>query len=558
MKTSTWFILILATLALGAALRIQGINFGAPAADARPDENLVIAEAVYLLAGDQVRFHRYPPALMYVYAGLFEIGSTLGLLDNDHLYGYAVDPLPYHLIGRWFTAILGIATIVLVSLTAHRLFSWHASLVAAACMAFYPLHVLHSHFATVDVPAAFFAALAIHLTLTAKRGDSKKLIAAAFVAGVAAAVKYPVGMVAILPLIRVLWNRNGWRSTLFVCLATVAGLLMAAPTWLTDPTGVWDGIQTEAASQHGRRDLMSWGEITSHHGRFSLIAGFGTLAMLTSTLGFVVGAKRQRSLLLLVIFAVLLSLFNVFLGVPFARYFVPLAPILALATASLCSHASPKFLAWTVAILVGLQTPNLIHSHFSSEMLSQRDTRAQLLDAFANGTLPRDIPVIRPSWPFDSFPIATNAAFSLAPLTPSATASKRENLTRELAAKLRPETNRLRVFEFGEKQKSEIDLAQILSDNDMLYIEPETPAFGDESLTFPFQRNAVGPDVRKSVAAGMVKMTLLLDLDPRLDGAFPDGSMFERFEYWFLPMEDARAVRRPGPRIRVFRISAKK
>ena len=42
----------------GAALRFSGIDFGSPAASARPDEDLLIREALYLCAGDEVRYHR--------------------------------------------------------------------------------------------------------------------------------------------------------------------------------------------------------------------------------------------------------------------------------------------------------------------------------------------------------------------------------------------------------------------------------------------------------------------------------------------------------------------
>jgi 4-amino-4-deoxy-L-arabinose transferase-like glycosyltransferase len=82
------------------------------------------------------------------------------------------------------------------------------ALFAAFLMAFLPGHAQHSHFATVDVPATFFVALALYFAVRALREVNqdfswhrKQLLIAAGVAGLAAATKYNGGLVLIAPLV---------------------------------------------------------------------------------------------------------------------------------------------------------------------------------------------------------------------------------------------------------------------------------------------------------------------------------------------------------------------
>ncbi len=552
-----WIMFFFGVLVLGLFLRVRGLGFGEPDASCRPDEDLVIREAIYIVSGDQVRYHRYPPALMYGQAACFRLGAALGFLPKDAFMGYAQDPLPYHLIGRWLSLILGFGTLVVVGMTARKLSDWRGATLATLALACFPLHVLHSHFATVDVPGTFFVALSIYFVVCSEKREPKFLIFSGIAAGLAAATKYPMGFVAITPLIGALRGRRPLRLAILVSLATLSGLLLGAPTWLFSPMEVWQGLQVEAGSQSGRRALVGLQEILSHHWRFSLIGGFGLINAILGFLGLLVARKRGKDVGLGFVF--ILLIFNLFLGVPFARYFLPLAPVLSLGLVSLCCFSSPRWRWAFLLCLLVVQVPNALLSYTLGSTLQEKDTRGQLLEAFADGSLPQNLPIIRPSWPFETFPAATNGKLLLAPTSIEPSLDRRTFLLRSLAFQAQQSPPGLKVLEFGKETKDFINLEELLKQGDFLYIAPETPAFADASLTFPIQKDVVTPHLVAAAKAGKITMKELLDLKPFAPGEeeFPPSNLYEGFDYWFIPMNEPGRIQRPGPRIHVYRISAR-
>nr|MBN1229257.1 glycosyltransferase family 39 protein [Anaerolineae bacterium] len=78
------------------------------------------------------------------------IGELLGKWDYSSL----------HLVGRTISALLDLATIVLLFFIARRLFDWRIGLLTASLYAFAALPIQQSHFFTVDPYASFFVAAA--------------------------------------------------------------------------------------------------------------------------------------------------------------------------------------------------------------------------------------------------------------------------------------------------------------------------------------------------------------------------------------------------------------
>src|SRR5690606_11756698 len=101
-----------AIMAVGLALRLQGMGFGAPADRCRWDEQFAVVEAICRVGGDpHLHFHNYPPGLIHAYSVLFRLGAKLGLLHEIDLASFANDPASFYRCGRILSTILGVLTL---------------------------------------------------------------------------------------------------------------------------------------------------------------------------------------------------------------------------------------------------------------------------------------------------------------------------------------------------------------------------------------------------------------------------------------------------------------
>lgn len=160
---------------LALLFRLDGIGWGLPNAarwySFHPDERQTVAAVLSLdfFSGDfNPNFFNYPSLYLYLtYLANFLMGG-FGLT-------HVITPqnaqwaIPHDVIfaGRFVSALLGAATILPVYDMARRLFTPRFSGLAAFAMAMAPAAVQHSHFATVDISATFFVALALMFAVRA-------------------------------------------------------------------------------------------------------------------------------------------------------------------------------------------------------------------------------------------------------------------------------------------------------------------------------------------------------------------------------------------------------
>ena len=162
MSTKRWLTLILIA---GGTLRVVPIWFGLPYGNARPDEETALGHAMAILGGDpNPHFFHWPSLTFYLFAGLFQIASSLrGLMGVDpHL-----TDAHRLLIARGCVALAGTATIGVLFRIGRRIGGDAAGLVAALFLAVSILHVRESHFAMTDALMTFFATLSLALLLRA-------------------------------------------------------------------------------------------------------------------------------------------------------------------------------------------------------------------------------------------------------------------------------------------------------------------------------------------------------------------------------------------------------
>ncbi|MBI2842093.1 MAG: glycosyltransferase family 39 protein [Armatimonadetes bacterium] len=342
-KSRSWSLpALILTAAIAAAFRLWGIRWGFPDElhqfTYHPDE---IFQVVAMLRLDPFSL-RFDPGFYNYPSGYMNLGSAA--LKTAMGYGLNVDGTltGAYLVARLLTASLGVLTIPIVYVAASRLSGRAVGFVAALILAIMPLHVVHSHFATVDVPSAFWVAAALlGAAAILHRPSTAAYVLAGAAAGFAMGTKYNAAF-AILPVLAAHFLREDtarFRTRIrdgrvWAAIGSfAAAFFLATPGMLLVPGRYAGGFLYEmkhAASGHG---LVFEGE------------GPGWFSVLTNSLGYGLGilllvivlfsvalavVRHKRSDLVLLSFIVPYFLLIALSKVHFARYAIPLLPPLAI------------------------------------------------------------------------------------------------------------------------------------------------------------------------------------------------------------------------------------
>ncbi len=333
-------LLLAGIIAAAFALRVRHLMSGVPLG-VGIDEPAVVDRALEIVRTGNwnPRGFDYPSLVIYMQAMVNVLQFLRGAMDGrwGSLDNY--DIASAYEAGRFVTALLGTATVWLTYRLGKDLHSRTLGLLAAACLAVYPMHVRESHFVLTDAPATALVALALLLTLrAARRRTMAAYFAAAFAAGLAAAAKYNGGVVAIVvPLTWLLHDRasaDRGRKAALIALGVVAGFLVAVPYALIDLPAFLNGLGAQMARFSGGElssgDDAPWRAYLTH---LSLAwQPWLPLAVLGAAL---VAWRRHRWQLWLVPIAFTLAYFYVLAThrVVYGRYALPLLPAISLLAA---------------------------------------------------------------------------------------------------------------------------------------------------------------------------------------------------------------------------------
>jgi len=358
-KKHIWMIGII--LLLAVLIRSYQLDFGKPHLY-HPDEIKLVAQAGRLLdtkfmdKDTYFGINVYPPFYTYMLAVAIGVYAAIGLVTgrfdslSDVSAVYSADPFQFFMVSRILVLLLGAATVLFVFLIGKRLYSKNVGLISAALLAVNFLHVRHSHFGTVDVPAAFFGILTIYFcVLMYQKGKMIYYALAAAVMAVAVAVKFSMPLL-LFPFIIAHFARyepKNWFKEIFskkIWVAAFVGLLVfliACPLIWLDFDETWGGIM-------GTKKFEKVGKIGSGGGLLSYwtgdqAPGFGVFypnsipetCGLAFTIFIVIGMlylvyrHKTRELLLL---AFILPTYWLFedSSIKAMRHLVPLAPFFAL------------------------------------------------------------------------------------------------------------------------------------------------------------------------------------------------------------------------------------
>jgi hypothetical protein len=367
-------------VALG--LRLWGIHHGLPYVY-NPDENAHFVPRAIGMFGHSLdpQYFVNPPAFTYLLHAAFWVrwGSRTAVGD-----AFATDPGTAFTIARVSTAILGAASVGLLAWAGARLIDRRVGLVAAAlfAVAFLPVH--YAHQAVNDVPA--LAPLCLSLVGIAgvyRNGRLREYALAGAGLGVACATKYTAGIVLLcLVAAAVVAPATRRRGLAIAGAAALAGFVVANPYALFDLDMFREGLsrQSQASTDGGGKlGLVADSGVLYYVGTLSW--GLGWVPAVAAAGGAVWLALKRRPLALILVPAPLL--FLLFMGLQdryFARWLLPVYPLLCLLAAVGALEALRRVPAPAVVATVLLCAQGLVFAVHNDVVLSRPDTRALARD----------------------------------------------------------------------------------------------------------------------------------------------------------------------------------
>jgi hypothetical protein len=352
-----------AVIAVAMLLRIWGIHWGLPTPthyfSYHPDETVTLIPALridFLRGHLNPGFYNYGSLFIYLTNLSIICGSLIGLIhlpESGEIFSEITEFAKLYLAGRVVAVLLGILTVYLVYLLGKRAYSQTIGLVAALFMAVLPIHVMHSHYLAVDVPATFFVAATLVFAVSIP--TSHKLhnyILAGLFSGLAAGTKYNTGIVVIAPLVAHLASAEAkpflriFSPKLIALLASsVVGFLIGTPGALLYKSDFLAGFLYElkhAATGHGLVFANTPIGLI-YHFTHSLLPGMGLPLLILAVIG-VLYALTLRKTADLTLLAFLLT-YYIMIGVAqvkFARYTIPILPVLTVFAARAVCHIREK------------------------------------------------------------------------------------------------------------------------------------------------------------------------------------------------------------------------
>lgn len=247
---------LLAILAIGGLFRIAMCFIGFPF-ELHADEMNVVEPAV-----DMISRNSY---LTYVYyhPDHLQIKICAFLFNAYSLIRYGADAaavgvIPaFYVIARLVTALCGIAMIPLAHCLCERI-KRGAGVFGAFAIAFFPLYITHSGYASPDVPLSLIVLLLIYLGVRyLDEGSVKVVVALGVVTACGMATKYPAAVCAVYVALVIAFEGMRTRGlrpvvlrVLLAAAVAFATLFALSPNLITDLGSVLAALGGESRSTH--------------------------------------------------------------------------------------------------------------------------------------------------------------------------------------------------------------------------------------------------------------------------------------------------------------------
>ncbi len=334
-------VILLIIIILGAFFRFFGVNwdnFGA----FHPDERNISWAVTRIRFFDQLnpKFFAYGGLPIYLYRVLAE--SAARVTNNPEWvqnWGYIA------VVGRSVSATLSTISILLIYLVGSSYFSRPVGLASTAFLAFSPWAIREAHFATTETMLVFF--LLLLLFFARKRANVRAIFILGIVWGVAMAAKTTSFLFGIIPLAAI--GKKVHHSFLLVMLAGITFFIFSPYTML-DFIHFRESMTYETGVALGRNPVpyaLQFVETTPYLYQLTTMlwqAGPQAIAGLAGIFALVALAirKKQRKIIIFLLFPLLYFTWVGTWFAKFARYNVPLLPFVTIAAAWICVEVTKK------------------------------------------------------------------------------------------------------------------------------------------------------------------------------------------------------------------------
>ncbi|MFZ5476897.1 MAG: glycosyltransferase family 39 protein [Myxococcota bacterium] len=305
------------------ALRVAGLDFGLPMAEARPDELTVAFQAMKFGTGDlNPHSFNYPSLFKYVvfvlFGAYYAVGKAIGEFagKDAFLLAFFDGAVTFRLIVRAFSAVMGTAAVALLLRAPGGVYG--ASLLAVAFLA-----VRDSHFGVTDTTMVTLATAAA-LACLAQDGSRRRAVLAGVLAGLATSTKYNAALLAV-PIAIAL--RHEPRLLLTAAVAMVGAFVATSPFVVLDFATFRKDFLYEA-SHLAKGHYVDVGGGWIHHVTHSLRYGVGLPILVAGVVGLAAWTRREGWVLVAFPLAYYLAIGRG--ETAFFRYALPLVPFLCM------------------------------------------------------------------------------------------------------------------------------------------------------------------------------------------------------------------------------------
>ena len=357
-------------------LRVWSNDYGLPYVYNYDEETHFASKAVEMFGGGlDPGYYQNPSAFTYLihvvlrvlYGEWPGIGSILELPLETVTTQFAFDPTPIWIVARTLAAVLSVAGVVAVFWAARRLWDTRVALVSAATLSFAFLPVVYGRIAVTDAGTILPVALAVYAAVRVYEGGRRRhYLLAGAMTGLAVGFKYTAGLVILALLLaaclralsrapeppspralpsrlRALGVRGAARallalrrnraaiSLLLAVLAAGAVFFLTTPFFFLHPISALYELKTQAEAAGGAEKLGQTSESGFVAYVVSLTWGLGFAGLTAALGGAVLVWRRDRGRAgIMLVFPLALFVYMSLQSRYFARWILPLYPVLAL------------------------------------------------------------------------------------------------------------------------------------------------------------------------------------------------------------------------------------
>lgn len=397
------WILIFVTV-LGGILRCIYCFRGYPY-QLHPDEHTIVNNAIDMLSRhswEAYVYNRPDQFEIKCNAFLFHIFSWLHYHVPAY-EGFELNGGIFYVIARLYTTLFGTAMIPLMYLTVGKILKkdsiskQNVQLFAAAMIAFSPLFIEHSAYATPDIVLTFFILLTAYISAEyLETGKRWTIYAIALITGICITIKYPAAIVcsyiAFIVIYKCIKDKKGFKEIFVLGMSSIliilAAIFVIAPNLYTDFGNVVSTFIAEARPNHiGQDGLGFFGNMRFYFKTILESMGILSGPLFLAGCGFLIKNRKASHFPLLIsgiywVCLSVLSLFWVRWGVPmFLTYIILVSIGLVWIWDLLQKQDKGRYLVTIPAVLMALLiTNNLVTGIKITKWSTVKDTRIVAMD----------------------------------------------------------------------------------------------------------------------------------------------------------------------------------